>query len=203
MASNYTFQGWMGLDKNSAKGNMVWQSYTPKPFEETDVDIKITHCGICGSDLHTLRSGWGASLYPVCVGHEIVGTAVRVGSKVENGIMSGLDWFATFVAWAGNPNIVDELKKGKQLGDRTYKVHLDGYDQTPMLTGKGSSNRHEIFYLTETTLAAVTPVRELLVAPLLLIPFIENAFKYVSDYDSEKNYVNMLIIPARIFITNL
>jgi arylsulfatase len=75
--------------------------------------------------------------------------------KVENGIMSGLDWFPTFVAWAGNPNIVEELKKGKQVGDRTYKVHLDGYDQTTMLTGKGPSNRHEIFYLTETTLAAV------------------------------------------------
>ncbi|MGA8097193.1 MAG: sulfatase-like hydrolase/transferase, partial [Candidatus Cybelea sp.] len=44
--------------------------------------------------------------------------------KVENGIFSGLDWFPTFVAAAGNPNIVDELKKGKQLGDRTYKVHL-------------------------------------------------------------------------------
>ena len=75
--------------------------------------------------------------------------------KVENGIISGLDWFPTFVAWAGNSNIVEEFKKGKQIGDRTYKVHLDGYDQTPMLTGKGPSNRHEIFYLTETTLAAV------------------------------------------------
>ncbi len=42
--------------------------------------------------------------------------------KVENGLMSGLDWFPTFVAAAGNPNIVGELKKGKQLGERTYKV---------------------------------------------------------------------------------
>src|ERR1700761_1871648 len=63
MASNYTFQGWMGLDKDSAKGNMVWQSYTPKPFEETDVDIKVTHCGVCGSDLHTLRSGWVSVMF--------------------------------------------------------------------------------------------------------------------------------------------
>lgn len=89
MASEYKFQGWMGLDKASSQGNMVWQEYTPKPFEETDVDIKITHCGICGSDLHTLRSGWGPTMYPVCVGHEIVGTAVRVGSKVEGGIKVG------------------------------------------------------------------------------------------------------------------
>jgi arylsulfatase A-like enzyme len=75
--------------------------------------------------------------------------------KVENGIVSGLDWFPTFVAAAGNPNIAEELRAGKQLGDRTYKVHLDGYDQTDMITGKGPSKRHEIYYFTETTLSAV------------------------------------------------
>ena len=74
--------------------------------------------------------------------------------KVENAIVSGLDWFPTFVAAAGNPNIVDELKKGKQLGDRTYKVHLDGYDQTDLITGKGPSKRHQIWYFTESTLSA-------------------------------------------------
>lgn len=89
MGSDYRFQGWLGLDKKSAEGNMVWKDYEPKPFAESDVDIKVTHCGICGSDIHTLRSGWGQSLYPVVVGHEIVGTAVRVGSKVENGIKVG------------------------------------------------------------------------------------------------------------------
>ncbi len=75
--------------------------------------------------------------------------------KVENGIMSGMDWFPTFVAAAGNPNIVDELKKGKQIGDRTYKVHLDGYNQLDFITGKGPSQRHEIFYFAEGTLGAV------------------------------------------------
>jgi arylsulfatase len=74
---------------------------------------------------------------------------------VENGIISGLDWFPTFVAAAGNPNIKEELLKGKKVGDMTYKVHLDGYNQMDMLTGKGPSNRHEIFYFTESNLAAV------------------------------------------------
>ena len=87
--SSYKFQGWLGLDKSAAEGNMAWKDFEPKTWEESDVDIKITHCGICGSDLHTLRSGWGQSLYPVCVGHEIVGTAVKVGSKVEGGIKVG------------------------------------------------------------------------------------------------------------------
>jgi arylsulfatase A-like enzyme len=75
--------------------------------------------------------------------------------RVENGIFSGMDWFPTFVAAAGNPNITDELTKGKQMGDRTYKVHLDGYNQTDLITGKGPSARHEIYYFTEGTLSAV------------------------------------------------
>jgi arylsulfatase A-like enzyme len=76
--------------------------------------------------------------------------------KVQNGIMSGLDWLPTLVAAAGyDGNIVDDLQKGKQFGDRTYKVHLDGYNQMDMITGRGPSNRHEVFYFTESTLGAV------------------------------------------------
>src|SRR5499433_18481 len=75
--------------------------------------------------------------------------------KVENGLMSGLDWFPTLVAAAGDPNIADELKRGKQLGDRTYKVYLDGYNQLDFITGKGPSKRNEIFYFAEATLGAV------------------------------------------------
>jgi len=76
--------------------------------------------------------------------------------KIENGIVSGLDWFPTFVAAAGyDGDIAADLRKGKEFGGRTYKVHLDGYNQMEMLTGKGPSKRHEIFYLTETTLGAV------------------------------------------------
>ena len=89
----------MGLDPSAVEGNMKWQSFEPKKWEETDVDIKLTHCGICGSDLHTLRSGWMPTLYPCCVGyafglfslltrtrHEVVGTVVRAGSKAEGGL---------------------------------------------------------------------------------------------------------------------
>ena len=75
--------------------------------------------------------------------------------KVENQMMSGLDWFPTFLAAAGNPNIGAELKQGKKIGDTTYKVYLDGYDQTNMITGKGPSARHDIFYFGESTLGAV------------------------------------------------
>ena len=69
--------------------------------------------------------------------------------------LSGMDWFPTFVAAAGNPNLTTELLKGKQMGGQNYKVHLDGYDQTALITGKGPSTRHEILYFTEGTLSAV------------------------------------------------
>ncbi len=75
--------------------------------------------------------------------------------KVENQLMSGLDWFPTLAAAAGNPEIVNELKQGTPLGDKTYKVHLDGYNQLDLITGKGPSNRHEVLYFAEGTLGAV------------------------------------------------
>jgi arylsulfatase len=74
---------------------------------------------------------------------------------IDNSIISGLDWFPTFVATAGNPNIVEELLAGKEIGGVTYKVHLDGYNQLDFITGKSPSVRNEIFYFTETTLGAV------------------------------------------------
>jgi arylsulfatase len=74
---------------------------------------------------------------------------------VENGIFSGLDWFPTLCAAAGNPDITEQLLQGIKLGDREYKNHLDGYDQTDLLEGKGPSKRHELFYFAGPRLGAV------------------------------------------------
>ena len=79
---------------------------------------------------------------------------VKPGS-VENGIFSGLDWFPTLVAAAGNPNITDQLLEGVKLGERTYKNHLDGYNQLALLEGRGPSARHELFYFSGPKLGAV------------------------------------------------
>ena len=79
---------------------------------------------------------------------------IKPGS-VENGLISGLDWFPTLVAAAGNPDITNQLLKGTTLGDRTYKNHLDGYNQMAMLTGKGPSARHELFYFSGPQLGAI------------------------------------------------
>ena len=76
--------------------------------------------------------------------------------SIQNGIFSGMDWFPTFLDAAGNPDITDQLLKGVKLGDRTYKNHLDGYDQMNLITGKtDESALHEIFYFAESTLGAV------------------------------------------------
>jgi arylsulfatase A-like enzyme len=74
---------------------------------------------------------------------------------VENGIFSGLDWFPTLCAAAGNPNITDQLLKGVTLGGTNYKNHLDGYNQMALLEGKGPSARHELFYFGGPHLGAV------------------------------------------------
>ena len=58
MSSDYKFEGWLGHDAASVDGKMVWGEFEPKAWEETDVDIKVTHSGICGTDIHSLRSGW-------------------------------------------------------------------------------------------------------------------------------------------------
>jgi arylsulfatase len=74
---------------------------------------------------------------------------------VENGLFSGLDWFPTLCAAAGNPNITQQLLQGVTLNGRNYKNHLDGYNQMDLLTGKGPSARHELFYFGGATLGAI------------------------------------------------
>jgi len=79
---------------------------------------------------------------------------VKPGS-VENGIFSGLDWLPTLAAAAGNPNITQQLLTGVKLGDRTYKNHLDGYNQLALLEGKGPSARRELFYFAGPMLGSI------------------------------------------------
>lgn len=74
---------------------------------------------------------------------------IKPGS-VANGMFSGLDWFPTLMAAVGDTTIKDRLLKGTQVGDKTFKVHLDGYNQLPMLTGQtDKSSRDEYFYFDD------------------------------------------------------
>ena len=58
------------------------KNFTPKTFTADDVEVAITHCGVCGSDVHTITQGWGpTNNLPLVVGHEIVGKVTRVGER--------------------------------------------------------------------------------------------------------------------------
>ncbi len=65
------------------------------------------------------------------------------------------DWVPTIMSLLGKPDLRAQLLDGKKIGGTRYKVHLDGYDQTDLLTMKGPSKRKEFFYFTETTLHGV------------------------------------------------
>jgi arylsulfatase len=65
---------------------------------------------------------------------------------IINDIFSHEDWVPTLLAAAGDPDIKEKLKKGHQAAGKTFKTHLDGYDQTALLTGTGPGARDEIFY---------------------------------------------------------
>ena len=68
---------------------------------------------------------------------------------VVNGIMSHEDWAVTLLAAAGEPDVKEKLKKGHVANGKTFKVHLDGYDQRELLSGSGPGARNEIFYFDD------------------------------------------------------
>jgi arylsulfatase len=69
---------------------------------------------------------------------------------ISNEIMSGMDWLPTFLAAAGQKDVKEKLLKGYQIDDKTYKVHLDGYNFLPYLTGiEKEGPRNEIFYFSD------------------------------------------------------
>jgi len=73
---------------------------------------------------------------------------VRPGTVI-NGIFSHEDWAVTLLAAAGEPDVKEKLQKGHVANGKTFKVHLDGYDQRDLLAGKEPGKRQEIFYFDD------------------------------------------------------
>lgn len=85
---------------------------------------------------------------------------VRWPGKVAPGswsteFMTMEDWLPTLMTAVGDSEVKQKLLKGTKVAGRDYKVHIDGYDQTAMLTGSGKSARREFFYYGENQLNAV------------------------------------------------
>ncbi|KQX16525.1 arylsulfatase [Ensifer sp. ENS03] len=74
----------------------------------------------------------------------------KIKPGVSNEMVSGLDWFPTLLAAAGDNDIKDRLLKGTKLGDKDFKVHLDGYNQLPYLLGEQPKGaRNEFYYFND------------------------------------------------------
>jgi len=73
---------------------------------------------------------------------------VKPGTVI-NDIFAHNDWLPTLMAAAGSPGIKEKLLKGHKANGKTYKVHLDGYDQSAVLKGEGPGARKEFHYITD------------------------------------------------------
>jgi arylsulfatase A-like enzyme len=70
---------------------------------------------------------------------------------IVNDIMANEDWLPTLLAAAGDPDMKDKLLKGIQVGDKSFKTHLDGYNFMPYFKGEVAAGpRHEFFYFSNT-----------------------------------------------------
>lgn len=86
-----------GFGVHAAGAQLLPYKYDPGVLHPNEVEIKISHCGVCHSDVHLIDNDWGMSKYPFIPGHEIVGTVVGVGSAVKDRTMGervGVGWQA-------------------------------------------------------------------------------------------------------------
>ena len=84
-----------GLAAHAAGAELLPYRYDPGKLGASEVEIAISHCGICHSDLHLIANDWGISQYPFIPGHEIIGTVSAMGPEVRNfeiGQRVGLGW---------------------------------------------------------------------------------------------------------------
>ncbi len=84
-----------GLAAHAAGAHLLPFKYLPGDLKAEEVEVKISHCGVCHSDVHLIDNDWGMSKYPFIPGHEIVGTITAVGSSVRDRVIGervGIGW---------------------------------------------------------------------------------------------------------------
>ena len=123
----------LGLDDNT----FVMYSTDNGPHMNTWPDAAMTPFR------NEKNSNWeGAYRVPAMVRYP---GKIKAGS-VSNEIVSHLDWLPTILAMAGEPDVKEKLLKGHSAMGRDYKVHLDGYNLLPYLTGKEEKSPRESFF---------------------------------------------------------
>ena len=100
-------------------GSLTPYEYEPRELGVYDVEIRISHCGICHSDVHLINNDWGVTSYPLVPGHEIVGTVTSLGTevgKITRGQRVGVGWQSgSCLACEWCLNGYENLCKEKQL----------------------------------------------------------------------------------------
>jgi uncharacterized zinc-type alcohol dehydrogenase-like protein len=125
----------------AAKQSLVPYQYEPHPLRPQDVEIEISHCGICHSDLHLIDNDWASSVYPLVPGHEIVGTVTAVGSAcaLVPGQRVGVGWQRSAClecdfCRAGEENLCarQEATCNGHMGGFADRIRLDGRFAFPL-----------------------------------------------------------------------
>ena len=99
------------LSAKDASGKMIRHDINRRALGANDIHIKISYSGVCHSDIHTARGEWGPQVYPLCVGHEILGKVMQVGPSVASfkvGDIAGVGCFTNSCQHC------DECKEGEE-----------------------------------------------------------------------------------------
>lgn len=79
----------------AAKDELTPFEYTPEALQDDEVEVRVSHCGVCHSDIHLIDDDWGVNLFPLVAGHEVVGEVSAIGVGVTNmavGDRVGIGW---------------------------------------------------------------------------------------------------------------
>jgi uncharacterized zinc-type alcohol dehydrogenase-like protein len=114
---------------SGAKELLAPYVYEPAPLGPRDVEIEISHCGVCHSDLHLIDNDWSSSTYPLVPGHEIVGTIAAVGSacQLAVGQRIGVGWQRSACHECEQCRAGDENLCSRQ--EATCVGHMGGFAQ--------------------------------------------------------------------------
>ncbi len=119
----------------AAKQALVPYDYEPAPLSRVDVEIDISHCGICHSDLHLIDNDWAVSRYPLVPGHEIVGTVAGAGADSGHAVGGrvGVGWqrsacLSCDLCKAGHENLClqQEATCVGHMGGFARRIRIDG-----------------------------------------------------------------------------
>lgn len=128
-----------GYAAMTAKAALTPFSFERREVGPHDILITITHCGICHSDIHQARDGWGGSLFPMVPGHEIVGTVARIGAEVKTFKIGDRAGVGCFVDSCRNCSACKEGQE--QYCEAGMLFTYSARDQAGQITQGGYSNQ--------------------------------------------------------------